>query len=846
MLRNAAVILFALVVFVQGAVANLDPTDAALQDAELFDVLEARLIQRLQEASGDVERTKTIARLADVYVQLLRDLPAGSGKRATVADRAWDLVDRAGERQASELRLMLLIDGYVEIERAVALLEIGLLSKEDQGRHAIELARINAWFESISSSTGSVRGANSSQDPEVVRRAEEAIRVRSLSNYYAGWSGLLLSILEDRRPADTVQNHFGWLLGSEGGLPKLDDVRDSALALDHVARSAVGVARAKHRSGDSVLAGIWIAKVIESESASDRVRQQAITRRLRMLAEDRSWSDLARSLYEIQGTGSNREPLSTQDARYFAFRALAEIQGGMSGPVIKVAEFAVEDLVERGEIGHILELRDRFGSLPTLGDGFVARYADGLERLAAAEQSGSPIRYLDAAAVFRRAIDASDANRFESQRADSSLKRVYCLVRGGRPAEAAVEAGEFIEQTSNSEAREEAAWLFIIALETAGDVQRESDLESAVIEYLAEYAGSERARMLLVRYASAGLLEDSELVERLRGIPEGDRVIGEAKRILVGMMYRDWIASGRTDEELRSNMVVDIRWLWDDVSDRSISKKNARSALGTARIAIELALSREPLDPELAEQALNRCDAALDADIELEGMAPEIQLRRVEWLTAIDQLEEAVGASEVLRFAGSKLSDEADRMILAAAFRRVDNDRDDSLATQIVLNVGVRVIDGMMPLAPEPLGIRTSSLVSRLIEVAVAQGTEPPSHHQLALRLGRVLLERGMPTAQTVRELAAVARVQADQETELLAWSVLLAASDAEDESWWESRYQSLRLIRLDNPTRAEEIYQQHKLLYPMPGVLPWTRMIDELFQSNQSSESQSGRLVDD
>lgn len=113
-----------------------------------------------------------------------------------------------------------------------------------------------------------------------------------------------------------------------------------------------------------------------------------------------------------------------------------------------------------------------------------------------------------------------------------------------------------------------------------------------------------------------------------------------------------------------------------------------------------------------------------------------------------------------------------------------------------------------------------------------------------ALRLGRVVLDRGSPTAQGLRDLAALAARLGDPETELTAWSVLLGASRDDESVWWESRYHTFRLLLAKDPASARRAYEQHRVLHPMPGLLPWTRMIDELFLAQEASKNgeQTGR----
>ncbi|MEM9374061.1 MAG: hypothetical protein AAGA55_10500, partial [Planctomycetota bacterium] len=649
-----------------------DPTDHALREAGMLDVLEARLLSRLDGSRGGDSRSETISQLASVYREMIDLAEEGTPERERIVARAWALADRAGPEQATDLRLALLINAYVPIERDVALYEVGLLSDEQHSRRAIELSAVHRKLRAIAGSAvpDAVRDerlARNSDDPETVARARESSRLRSFSSYYAAWSGLMLSILEDRRPGSDVLPAFGWLLAAEGGQPRLDDVRDSAFELEHVARSAIGVARARHRSGETVLAMLWLEKVIDSAYAIDPIREQASLRRLRFLAQDRSWSELLVGFYELLGSGSERVALPSGEARFHAIRAMDAIEQGTRSPDTEaIASLALGDLVRRGEIGHVLDLRERYGSLPMLSDGFVGRYADALDRLEAAEASASTARYLDAASAFERAAAADDANRFARQRDDAQLKSVYCLVRGGRPTQAIQAASELIGRSLPMEAvaQAEARWLLIVAIESSGDARRRDALRAAVRDYLARYRGSQRAMMLLVRHAGTDLLEPGEGLDGLRSVQASDPIAVDAKRVLVRLLYGDWLESGRTDRASRAEIVESVGWIWSQESEDS----GARERFDVARIAADVGLGGRPRLTDLAAGGLERAAAAMSDDPALGRHEPDILLLRVELLSAIGRLDEAEQTADLLRQAADVRAGRADRIMLAAAF----------------------------------------------------------------------------------------------------------------------------------------------------------------------------------
>ncbi|MEM9373949.1 MAG: hypothetical protein AAGA55_09925, partial [Planctomycetota bacterium] len=155
--------------------------------------------------------------------------------------------------------------------------------------------------------------------------------------------------------------------------------------------------------------------------------------------------------------------------------------------------------------------------------------------------------------------------------------------------------------------------------------------------------------------------------------------------------------------------------------------------------------------------------------------------------------------------------------------------------------LGVRVADAMIPPAPGRLDQNTSGIVSRIIQSAGRLAVEDSEQLGVALRFGRVLLERGSPTGQAVRELAEMASGGVAADLEWLAWSTLLGASRPEETVWWEARYHTLRLLQSRDPASGSTAYQQHRAMHPIEGPAPWGGLIRDLFEPANRVESGAG-----
>lgn len=821
-----------------------DPTAAALRDAGMHDVLEAHLLHRLQDAADD-ERSQLTDRLADLYAERLRTLPPGDGTRAAIARRAWALADAVGEHRAVELRLTLLLDEYLPIERAAELHELGLLSEPDRARHAERLAELHARFRAMARASvvnASAALRSSADGPDATG---PAYRQRSLANYYAAWSGLSLAVLEDRAPPPEVLTSFGWLLGAEGDLPRLDAVAPSTLELEHVARAAIGVGRARSMTEDRLLAEQWLRLVVDAERAPDAVRTQAFGRLIRLHADRQDWPGVLELIETLRVARPNGGPILTApDARYVAMRALAP---GVrdAADARTVAGAALADLIARGEIGHVLDLRDRFGATGLLGEGFVAHYAAGLDLLDAAQRHDNPLQYAEAAARLTAAADVEDADRFPVPRDDARLKAAFAEIRAGQPRKAVAIAQAVLDAAPSDEAAEEALWLLIVALDETLDERLHEELGARVREYLARHPGTARATQLLVRHAGTDLLEPSAAAEGLRAVAEDDPVVLRARRTLARLVYRVWIDSRRLDDAARSELLGLVKSVWS-LEPPAPEPGLARERLDTARIALDAALGARPVDLDTAARALDRARAAVRADSSLARFGQELDLRSVEIHAARGDLSAAADTADALRLAASQHAPSADRVVLRAVLDRLDADPDDRAAGRIGVRIGTRLSAELIPPAPAPVSPESSLVLDRVWRMIAAESAvaDDPAAASVALRIARVVLDRGRPTAQGLREMAELARRTGDAESELDAWSALLGASRDDEPVWWESRFHTLRLLLDSDPEAARRAYEQHRVLHPMPGPLPWTTRIDDLFHQTTPDTAPVGEAT--
>jgi len=829
------------------AFAQPHATEAALQEAGMHDVQEAHLLELLRRAGEGEARAAVIERLAELYTRQLRDMPAGSEQRGQIAARAWELAERAGDSVAIELRLTLMLDRYLPIERAAELDELGLIAEPDRVAAIAELRELHTRFramaqQSVADAALSDRRARAAESEQDAAQARSLSRDRSLAAYYAAWSGLTLGTLERRDISTDTLRWFGWLLGAQGELPRLDGVHPASLEFEHVARAAIGVGRSHARNRDWLLAEQWLRQVIDSDRVKPAIRAQAGGRMLRLKVDRGAWVEAQAIADGLRRAVEGEPHLPTPEARYLAIGALTELREGANRAEVRlVAESALRDLIARGEIGHVLDLRRRFGASGLLGDGFIGLYATGLDRLEEAQNAGTPGLYLDAAHRLLQAGDHADAPRFPVQREDALLKAAFCEIRAGRPRQAEGIARKVLAGAPSEQAGEEARWLLIVAMDEAQDPRQRGELTESVRDFVTRYPGTERANRLLVRHAGTEVLEPGLASEGLRSIAEDDPLVLSARRVLARMVYRVWIGSGRRDDAAREELIGLIDWIWERESS-SATTDSADDRLEIARLALDAALGARSQDLDRAERAMAIAQSVVSGNPSLARFGEELTLRSVEIHAARGRFDEAARLADALHQSVSTSATAADRLLLSALLRRLETEPDDHGAAALGVRIGTRVVAEMVPPAPQRLTMDTSRVVDRIWRMAASEAdrlNDAPMR-AVALRLARVVLERGMPSGQGLREMADLAARAGDADAELQAWSVLLSASSSDEEAWWEARYHTLRLLVDSDPDAARRAFEQHKVMHPMPGLLPWTGMIDELFRRDDPETSGS------
>jgi hypothetical protein len=824
-----------------------DQVAAYLKSHDMLSLLEVQLEERIRESKNDEDRDILVEELSKLYLSQLRSFDKNDPYRQIVINRARSLTTRMSSIPMYELRIELLIEAYLGVEARVELSRLELLEPDQRSLAITELSSANHKLKLLSKMLDPEvarvdRLVNRSKNGNEVQLKEslpDLRRYRSLAHYYHAWTGYSLAVLKTQHVPSDVFQSFGWLLGAEGEMPQFSVLNETTLEFEHVARSAVGVALAYAQSEDASSGRAWAKFVSESEHTEIIAKAAAEDRLLQIMAADRDWTDAYRWMLTIEKKRGGDENMRVSEARFLALQSLRAMEssrvgrGGVS-EANKVARYAIEQLVKQGEIGHVLDLYSRFGSLPVVADSFITNYAQALDELNRAEESGRDGMYASVATRFAQALESGDADRFPNERDDCRLKLAYTEIRSGRATEGINVCDQLIEQSIKEEVIEEARWIRIAAIDSinmnAGN-STSDDLEQAVREYIVAYPSSSRSAKLILRHAMQGTVDPEVAIGTLGSIQDDDPIAIPARRTLVQLRYQSLRAMRFSDPLALEETLMFIRWIDNNEPREAVDLNDAKARMGTIRIGVDIALRVVPGDLEFAQHLVERGMSLMSYDSSLGSFRSEFVYRQIEIAIGsgrVDDASELLNELESLDIAKADIA----RVLLLNDLISVWKLKHSANNARRVVDIGSVVLASQTAPYPEPIGIQVSTIAEVIAESAAYLWTSrnDSESRDLALLISLLVLERGNPSEQGLRRTALLANNLGDQENELESWLRLLAAYSATDDRWYEARFESLRVMNEVDPIRARKAYAQFKALHPSLGPQPWSTKISNLF----------------
>jgi len=840
--------------------------EAYLAEHNLPDLRAAHLRAMLEAAEGEERRT-IAERLGRLYASRISDAKTPA-ERAEIERRGRELLERVPGSDSFDLRLTLGRATYLRAEQLAERHRIGLTTDEEAEEARTTLREASESFGRLADRVQrrvevlerrESRGGATGGSLDALRSLlTDVRRQRSLAMYYAGWSTYYLALLTDRADlAADARIRFGYLLNGEGQSPTLERLPKGLLRYEHVARAAVGVALASSLMGEHGQASMWLDAVDEAEQLPEPVRDQLFRRRLTILAEAGRWSTLRSHVDQrIETRTGEEELLATVEARLLAVRLLesrSRTFGGARGEArAALLELALSSLVRRGEIGHVLDLIDRYGTLPLGNEGFIVRYVRGVRSYESArnahraagvdaQKPTDDVRlqgmYHDASRALAAAIDAEDAGDFSDERGRATLLRGLSLFYKGDAAEASRAFERASSISTDQSERAEAVWLAIVAAEDAserGTPDMEPRVEQLSALFIDTFPEDERAARLVLRTAG-GARSDEQAVEILLSVPPEAAIYRAARLRASGILYRMYRTASPGERSAAAARFMSVASAFVRGERRRIETSGTADAdevqqiVGLMRQMLHVSVSPRSPDLARARELLDGVDRVLEAA----GLAPgsigpsfehEIAFRRLQLAAAEGDAARVDSLAEKLAGVEGPYAEAADRYVFRWAVGRFKENPGSMTDARRVVRHGARVMaavgGSVDAFAARGIGSVAESVASAARAIWQAEGDT--SMRDLAIRVDGSRIEAGRADAASLRRYASMTEEAGQLDETARAWRRLSAATEAPNPAWFEARYNLIRVLSETDPELAAQTMEQHAALHPEYGPAPW------------------------
>jgi len=596
----------------------------------------------------------------------------------------------------------------------------------------------------------------------------------------------------------------------------------------------------------------WLDEIENAPDVSAAVRDKLFTWRIIVFCKAKRWADLS-VLVDRREPDADGFRLSLPEARLLGVLTLEALDApdswsGREGLAGALAQVALGELVRRGEIEHVLDLVDRYGTAPIGTDGFVVRYVRALlayqrARDAQSDAGDDPdrpstsgsvvVQFRDAARAFESAIVGEDADRFPEQRARAGILLGLSLYSAGDLVEATDRLTAAAKHATGDQ-REEALWYAVVAAGEAVDAGHDDmrdEHDRLATLYLQSYPASERAAKLLLRRAASGLVTPRQAAEVLLSVPPDSPVYEAARRQAANLLYTLFTGSAGTERQWAAGRFLSVA---DEViaRDRELLRAGEPEAagrlVGRARQVLDAALSTETPDVVRAREALTTIDEVAGfTGKEPDGLEGELAYRRLQIALAAGDRTERTRAIDDLHRIGGRYADAADRLLFRRALGRWESDESNTTAARELVAHGSRVLDRLGGL-DDPTARSLADTIARAA-ASVWDHEQDAALRDRAIGLDRALIEAGHATAPSLRRLARLLDERGEPEASLDAWRRLMNGEKEGSGDWYEARVESLRLLAQIDPARARTALDQHKLLVGGYGPEPWGSRLREI-----------------
>lgn len=863
----------------QVAVDATDPIEQYLADHGLEDLIVTHLEMQLRQTLLDEERVKLAGRLALLYGRLL-DASETDAQRRIWEDKSSELLELVPGANTEALQINILKATYMRAERLAEkyrLRAVGDAERLQARRMMTEVSSsLASTYRDIMMRVQRLEQRDFADTPraEFEQASTELRQLDALASqaaYYGAWAHYYKAELSD--PFGDVNEAlrlFGHTLQSEYDHPRLDELPDSLLSYEHVARAALGVALCYALRGDTNTALDWLDALNASETAPG-VLALLDAYRLWILFLHQGYDEINNWMDDAALTGSIDVPA----ARLVTVCALEQVNRTSSPQASALASRGITALARLGQLAQIIEIADLYDLENLRNDDFIITYVLALQahqRARSAHGSDMPTtdrRLLDLYAQAERrlaeVIDHPDGVA-ENPEAIAQARNLLAGVAyyESHFRQAADAFAELALGTARDDA-ESAHWMWIVSLDhlrtqaeesqatdAAGDVTAE--LDQAMRLFLDSYPSSRRAGRIRYRLAAADPGPVSrERVDLLLAVPPDSPDYRAARHEAERMLYTLFRNAGGAQRIELAQQYLDVATplLTNEhrlVFAAALKETDTQRYLDRARRMLDVLLTRGVVRLSDARALLDRLHTAGAAGlIDLSSLEPELQYRQVQiqilsgdWDSGAQWAEQLWRQDPDNRYARLAI-----RELFAAAiqdWRAYPTDPRLIETLTRAYSYGQRLLSA----DTQPLDLSDQEVVylaAAVAEAALELSEREPGRSEEYLKQASTLYEQ-LLTAQPrdedfLRGSARVAEHNGDRTGALQFWRTCLAGLDPSTTAWYEAKYNVIRLLADEDPVYAREVMRQHQLLYPGFGPEPWGSRIGEI--SRRLSETPAG-----
>lgn len=872
-----ALVLCAPPVFAQQREADVEPVrvspddrvESFLERLGIEDLMIVQLRDRLDRAPS-AERAEIAERLGRLYAMQMREARSSS-EREQILGASYDILREIPDQDHHPLRVMIERTRYIAAEEIAERWRVRLADEQEREEAVQSLRESRRAFGAIAASASRrmeqldrLEQRGRGDDVEHIReRRLEVAAIHSEARFFAGWSEYYLAmLLGNSQSATAALREFGWLLGApDGRIPTLERLSRDMLAREVVARAAIGVALAYAVRGDEADAIVWLDTIERHAELPDSIRAAMFERRLAVFTSGSPrWSRVEQLVDQRLAAAARRSesPFSVREARLLSVLALEAAAGDSGDPrlstlILKLAEIGIGELIAMGEIGQVLDLVGRYEGTPVIGEGFIARYVEGLrayekaEELAASgdeaiDSAATRTAFRDAARALERALASDDATDFQRESWSARQRLAFAYFRAGEYLQAADLFEEVFRSEPGEPLREEALWNAVLALERLAEMPGagvDGRLRTLATLYIGEYSRRERAAVLLVRRTAGDTDDPRAAAETLLAVDRSSPLRPVAERQAANMLYRVYRGSSGAEREFAASRFLEIaegvveheRRAMRDATGSGLNEHGTRAVV-VLRQMLDAMLAAENPDPERARRALTMLREIVSVSgVDSAPFADELLYREVQIALAEGDVESAREAGRRLRTGDNPLAEAAEGLLFRDALARFQRDSSNLQAGREAVESGRRLLSISMSKGGGPQERQFAAISARVGDVAATLWRERADEQMrdTALEVDGRMIEAGRASGPMLMRFAELAEAAEEHERALDAWRRLLTGLDSSSPDWFRARHESIRLLMRVDPERAALVMDQHKALHPNFGPEPWGERLREL-----------------